>query len=118
MKKTLQTLFAVAAAIVLLPGCDALQTDYSDVKARVDVLEGTTIPSVEQQVTSIKGTVAQLEEFKAALDERVKALESDNTANQKDIADLKATVEDLEKQISDLKTYYIDVLDDATRSWA
>ena len=111
-------MFAVAAAIVLLPGCDALQTDYSDVKARVDVLEGTTIPSVEQQVTAIKGTVTQLEEFKAALDERVKALESDNTANQKDLADLKATIEDLEKQISDLKTYYIDVLDDATRSWA
>ena len=118
MKKLLQTLFAVAVAFVLLPGCDALQTDYSDVKARVDVLEGTTIPSVEQQVTAIKGTVTQLEEFKATLDDRVKALESDDDANKKDIADLKATVEDLEKQISELKTLYIDVLDDATRSWA
>ena len=117
MKRSLQTLFAVAAAIMLLPGCDALQTEYSDLKARVDVLDGTTIPSLEQQETAINGTIAQLEQFKATLGERVDALESDGDASQKDIADLEETVENMDKQIAALKTH-AKHLDEDTRTWA
>ena len=117
MKKSLQALFAVAAAVALLSGCGELQNDYSELTDRVDVLEGTTIPTLEQQMTAISGTVTQLEQLKAALDERVKTLESDGDANQKDLADLEATIEDLEEQIAALEAHAKE-LDEGNRTWA
>ena len=62
-----------------------MKLDIQDSKDRLDVLEGTTITSINEQITAINTSVTELKEMDAALDGYVKSLE--------------ITAEDLQKQI-------------------
>ena len=62
-----------------------MKLDIQDSKDRLDVLEGRTITSINEQITAINTSITELKEMNAALDGYVKSLE--------------ITAEDLQKQI-------------------
>ena len=114
--KKIFTILAAAAALVLA-GCDVVSTDYYDIKGRLETLEGTRIPAISEQISSINATLTALGEFKTSVDKRVEDLEADNAANKDDIAALKQASEDLQDEIDALKIY-VDGLKSATETWA
>ena len=115
MKKSL--ILLAAAALFTLAGCDIVSPDTVDLKGRTDTLEGTTIPTIKEQITSINNTIDILKQFNTAIDQRVEALEADNTANKDEIAKLKTTAEDLQDKIDDLEDYVTDLYT-GVQTWA
>ena len=115
MKKSL--ILLAAAALFALAGCDIVSPDTVDLKGRTDTLEGTTIPSIKDQITSINNTIDILKQFNDAIDQRVEALEADNTSNKQDIETLKQTAKDLQDKIDDLEDYVTDLYT-GVQTWA
>ena len=71
---------------MFLSGCKEIKLDIQDLKDRVEVLEGTTIASINSQISAIHTSIADLIEMDKFLGEYIN--------------DLEITSADLQKQIS------------------
>lgn len=95
----------VAAVTIALSGCAKLEESIESIENRVDVLENTTIPSIEEQIETLNLVTAELEKVDDELQKALNALKSDVQANAKDIAALEAQAEALGTRITALNNY-------------
>ena len=73
MKKTFALLFSIA---VLLAGCERYDHAIQDLNDRIEMLEGASIASVEQQIAAINSSLDDLEAADAALSDYTTTLET------------------------------------------
>ena len=110
-------LFLLLPALVLTFGCKDENLDIQDSKDRLDVLEGTTIKSINEQIFAINTSISDLEETDKALDAYIKELEAGLSATNDTLTKLKHADEALDKKITDLQTYVDTELTTIT-NWA
>ena len=138
MKKTFALLFSIA---VLLAGCERYDHAIQDLNDRIEMLEGASIASVEQQIAAINSSLDDLEAVDVAIEALIEnlqteaadlqqqleanatadaatkqALEAEIEALKALIADLQAKDAELDQQIAGLQTY-VDTEIDATEDW-
>ena len=126
-------LFLILA--LLVGSCKEMKLDIQESQDRLDVLEGTTIPTINAQIASIDSSILDLQEMDKTLDGYIKSLESTAADLQKQINDNKTEVElelaiinktlaelkladlTLEKKVTDLQTY-VDTELASAKDWA
>lgn len=136
--------FHILAAVIVMAitACDDYNHSISDIEDRVDHIEGTTLTTVEQQVTNINVSIENLEALDETLLQLIEDLQikvsdlqrqlNDNPASdtvnvqtlENEIANIKVLIAELqkkdtelEKKITDLRAY-VDGEISATENWA
>ena len=113
----MKKLLLLAAAIgVLLSGCTKLEESIDALGNRIDTLEQTTIPSIEEQIEAVNVSIAALEEVDEELEKSIKALENNDKAIAEEITALKAKDAELDAKIAELKEYVNGQLN-STKDW-
>ena len=70
-------LYILFFAVALLVGCAKDHTeDINAINNRLDVLEQTTIPSIEEQIETINLAIDQLKEVDTAIQKEIESLKS------------------------------------------
>ena len=96
-----------SALLLLLPvlfltfSCKDMKLDIQDLKDRLDVLEGTTITSINEQISAINTSISDLKEMDESLDTYIKALEATATDLQKQIDDANAEIAKVEAELGE-----------------
>ena len=85
-------LFLLLPALVLTFGCKDMKLDIQDSKDRLDVLEGTTITSINEQISAINTSISDMKEMDETLDAYIKTLEATATDLQRQINDANAEI--------------------------
>lgn len=123
-------------------GCEKWDHKIAAVEDRLELLEGTTIPNIEQQIVNINASIddlkavdealqglidnleAKAEELQAQLDANAAADAATKAALEREIANLKALIAalqakdvELDQKIADLQKYVDDEIS-ATEDWA
>ena len=78
-----------------------MKLDIQDLKDRLDVLEGTTITSINEQISAINTSISDLKEMDESLDTYIKALEAIATDLQKQINDANAEIAKVEAELGE-----------------
>ena len=94
-------LFLLLPALVLTFGCKDMKLDIQDSKDRLDVLEGTTITTINDQISAINTSISDLKEMDESLDAYIKALEATATDLQKQIDDANAEISKVEAELGE-----------------
>ena len=94
-------LFLLLPALVLTFGCKDMKLDIQDLKDRLDVLEGTTITSINEQISAINTSISDLKEMDESLDTYIKVLEATATDLQKQIDDANAEIAKVEAELGE-----------------
>ena len=94
-------LFLLLPALVLTFGCKDMKLDIQDSKDRLDVLEGTTITSINEQISAINTSISDLKEMDETLDAYIKTLEATATDLQKQINDANAEIAKVESELGE-----------------
>ena len=140
MKKIILPLALVSAMIV--SGCGKIQDQIDDLNGRLEVLEGSTVKSITEQISGINSSIEDLEGVDAALQtlidgltskaadlqsqldanaaadaEAKKALQAEIANINALIAALQAKDAELDQKIADLKAY-VDGEIGSTEDWA
>ena len=66
----MKRLFYFLLLPLLLTGCRDMGTELDDIKARLITLEGTTVSSIDEQITAVKASIKALQDAKSALEGR------------------------------------------------
>lgn len=123
-------------------GCEKWDHKIAAVEDRLELLEGTTIPNIEQQIVNINASIddlkavdealqglidnleAKAEDLQAQLDANAAADAATKAAMESEIANLKALIAalqakdvELDQKIADLQKYVDDEIS-ATEDWA
>ena len=123
-------------------GCEKWDHKIAAVEDRLELLEGTTIPNIEQQIVNINASIddlkavdealqglidnleAKAEDLQAQLDANAAADAATKAALESEIANLKALIAalqakdvELDQKIADLQKYVDDEIS-ATEDWA
>ena len=115
MKRRLFTFAIAALTIGLLGSCSKINERIDGLDERVYDLENNKIASVEQQITAINQSIADLETIRT----NIQNLKNEQEAQGQDITTLKAADITLEGKINDLKSYVDTELSKyATTEWA
>ena len=85
-------MFLLLPVLFLTFSCKDMKLDIQDLKDRLDVLEGTTITSINEQISAINTSISDLKEMDESLDTYIKALEATATDLQKQINDANAEI--------------------------
>lgn len=129
-------------SILLFTSCEKWDHKIAAVEDRLELLEGTTIPNIEQQIVNINASIddlkavdealqglidnleAKAEELQAQLDANAAADAATKAALESEIANLKALIAalqakdvELDQKIADLQKYVDDEIS-ATEDWA
>ena len=94
-------LFLLLPALFLTFSCKDMKLDIQDLKDRLDVLEGTTITSINEQISAINTSISDLKEMDESLDTYIKALEATATDLQKQIDDANAEIAKVEAELGE-----------------
>ena len=94
-------LFLLFPAIILTAGCKDMKLDIQDSKDRLDVLEGTTITTINEQITAINSSITDLQSMDETLDGYIKSLETTATDLQKQINDANAEIAKVESELGE-----------------
>ena len=94
-------MFLLLPALVLTFGCKDMKLDIQDLKDRLDVLEGTTITSINEQISAINTSISDLKEMDESLDTYIKVLEATATDLQKQIDDANAEIAKVEAELGE-----------------
>lgn len=78
-----------------------MKMDIEDLKDRLDVLEGTTITSINQQIFAISTSISDLKDMDEALDAYIKTLEETATNLQSQIDETNAEIAKLEAEFGE-----------------
>ncbi|MBO7285806.1 MAG: leucine-rich repeat protein, partial [Alistipes sp.] len=119
MKKIsiLVVLVAAIVAALLISGCSKINERIDNLDNRLEELEGTTLPSIDEQIESINASIADLKVVDTELHNFIKALEADAEEHIELIAALKTKASELESKIATLEEY-VDSEITATEDWA
>ncbi len=134
--------FLTLAVVMCFASCEKYDHAIADIEDRLDKIEGTSINTIEQQITNINTSLTDLKNMDAALQTLIDDLETEATnlkteleANAEADAATKRGLEDkitaletliatlqtkdkeLDKKIADLETYVNDEIT-ATEDWA
>ena len=119
MKKI--SIFVALVAVITLSSCI---NDDSDINNRLDELdnrleklEGTTLPSIDEQIENINASIADLKVVDTELRQLIEALETDAEEHSELIAALQTKASALESKIATLEEY-TDSEITATEDWA
>ena len=94
-------LFLLLPVLFLTFSCKDMKLDIQDLKDRLDVLEGTTITSINEQISAINTSISDLKEMDESLDTYIKALEATATDLQKQINDANAEIAKVEAELGE-----------------
>ena len=94
-------LFLLLPTLFLTFGCKDMKLDIQDSKDRLDVLEGTTIASINEQISAINTSISDLKEMDETLDAYIKTLETTATDLQKQINDANAEIAKVETELGE-----------------
>jgi len=94
-------LFLLFPAIILTAGCKDMKLDIQDSKDRLDVLEGTTITTINEQITVINSSITDLQDMDETLDGYIKTLETTAENLQKQINDANAEIAKVKSELGD-----------------
>ena len=94
-------LFLLLTALVLTFGCKDMKLDIQDSKDRLDVLEGTTIATINEQITAINSSITDLQDMDETLDGYIKTLETTAENLQKQINDANAEIAKVESELGE-----------------
>ena len=94
-------MFLFFPAIILTAGCKDMKLDIQDSKDRLDVLEGTTITTINEQITAINSSITDLQSMDETLDGYIKTLETTAENLQKQINDANAEIAKVESELGD-----------------
>lgn len=96
MKKTFALLFSIA---VLLAGCERYDHAIQDLNDRIEMLEGASIASVEQQIAAINSSLDDLEAADAALSDYTTTLETAAKTLEEELAATDAQIAALKSEL-------------------
>jgi len=103
--------------LALVGSCKDMKLDIQDSKDRLDVLEGTTITTINEQITAINSSITDLQGMDETLDGYIKLLETTAENLQKQIKDANAEIAKVEselgEEISTLEQSLLDELNSA-----
>ena len=94
-------LFLLLPALVLTFGCKDENLDIQDSNDRLDILEGTTIKSINEQIFAINTSISDLKEMDESLDAYIKVLETTATDLQKQVNDANAEISKVEAELGE-----------------
>ena len=78
-----------------------MKLDIQDSKDRLDVLEGITITSINEQISAINTSISDLKDMDESLDAYIKALETTATDLQKQVNDANAEIAKVESELGE-----------------
>ena len=87
--------------LVLVASCKDMKLDIQDSKDRLDVLEGTTITTINEQITAINSSITDLQDMDETLDGYIKTLETTAENLQKQINDANAEIAKVESELGE-----------------
>ena len=96
-----RVIFILLTVSLLTTNCKDMKLDIQDLKDRLDTLEGTTINSINEQITSIKTSISDLKDMDASLDGYIKTLEATVADLQKQINEANAEIAKVESELGD-----------------
>ncbi len=96
MKKTFALLFSIA---VLLAGCERYDHAIQDLSDRIEMVEGASIASVEQQIAAINSSLDDLEAADAALSDYTTTLETVAKTLEEELAATDAQIAALKSEL-------------------
>ena len=114
------TFVALVAAITLSSCCyddSGINNRLDEFDNRLEKLEGTTLPSINEQIESINASITDLTVVDTELHNIIDALEADAEEHSELIAALQTKASELESKIATLEEY-IDSEITATEDWA
>ena len=94
-------MFLLLPVLFLTFSCKDMKLDIQDLKDRLDVLEGTTITSINEQISAINTSISDLKEMDESLDTYIKALEATATDLQKQINDANTEIAKVEAELGE-----------------
>ena len=99
----MKNIFTKIAIVILItmPSCKDMKLDIQDSKDRLDVLEGTTITTINEQITAINSSITDLQSMDETLDGYIKTLETTATALQKQINDANSEIAKVESELGE-----------------
>ena len=99
----MKNIFTKIAIVILItmPSCKDMKLDIQDSKDRLDVLEGTTITTINEQITAINSSITDLQSMDETLDGYIKSLETTAENLQKQINDANAEIAKVESELGD-----------------
>lgn len=97
MKRFLYAIIFLALS-VSINACEEIKQQIEDYGARLTALEGTKIPSVEQQIQAVQSSILELKEMDRTLKEYI------NDLNQKDLPELKEAIKQLQAKDAELES--------------
>ena len=96
-----RVIFMLLSVSILATNCKDMKLDIQDSKDRLDVLEGTTITSINEQITAINTSISDLKEMDAALDAYIKTLEVTAADLQEQINEANAEIAKVESELGE-----------------
>lgn len=94
-------LFLLLPVFALVSGCKDMKLDIQDSKERLEVLEGTTITTINEQITAINTSISDLKDMDSALDGYIKTLEATATDLQSQINDANAEIATVKSELGE-----------------
>ena len=96
-----RALFLLLFVSILVSNCKDMKLDIQDSKDRLDVLEGTTITTINEQITAINTSISDLKEMDTALDEYIKTLEATAADLREQINEANAEIAKVESELGE-----------------
>ena len=99
----MKNIFTKVSLVILMTmsSCKDMKLDIQDSKDRLDVLEGTTITTINEQITAINSSIADLQDMDETLDGYIKTLETTAADLQKQINDANAEIKKVESELGE-----------------
>lgn len=116
-----QSIFATLVLAMVMSSCSyddsGINNRLDELDNRLEKLEGTTLPSIDEQIKSINASIADLKVVDTELHNLIDTLEADDAGHSLLIALLQTKASDLESKITTLEKY-VDSEITATEDWA
>ena len=94
-------LFLLLTLLLFISGCWKMKLDIQDSKDRIDTLEGSSIPTIDEQISAIVTSIDTLERMDEALESYIKNLEATYAVLQKQINDVNAEITKVKSELGE-----------------
>lgn len=97
------TVIVLIISVLFLGACEDLKPQIEDLNSRLTALEGTKIPSIEQQIQAIQTSIGELKEMDKTLKGYIDVL------NQKDLPELQDAIQHLQAKDEELEGKIVEL---------
>ena len=113
LREVNKSIFLLAAVVAMcFTSCEDYDHDIADINDRLDLIEGTSLTTIDQQIATINGSIKDLKAVDAELNGYIDALEDDVEKLQTELDETNAALEAL-KTTNDAQQNEINALKDA-----